>query len=222
MRLYKKSFYFYPRCRLVLREAEQPLLPKDKGTGSMIFAFVCCEHGLFQQIPMNILAEINLRCLGKNYGDKEAAIEVYGGRQKTPLTAEKSPFLVVFEYGETERDTGTMPTWCSSSKMLLMSCRCSTPHLTLSFYLITMLVTLNNELVNFQGKGLVHVGLFQRCIPKFELEREEGEGKLQCKRLPLSFRADHHSSKNTKVRMSFILVKLNRLNKAIPNMALLP
>ena len=100
MRLYKKSFYFYPRCRLVLREAEQPLLPKDKGTGSMIFAFVCCEHGLFQQIPMNILAEINLRCLGKKYGDKEAAIEVYGGRQKTPLTAEKSPFLVVFEYGE--------------------------------------------------------------------------------------------------------------------------
>ena len=128
-------------------KGERPLLPKDEGTGSMISAFFCCEHGLLQQIPINILAEINLSRLGKNYADEEAAIEVYGGRQKKPLTAEKSPFLVVFEYGETERDTGTMPTWCSSSKMLLMSCRCSTPHSTLSFYLITVLVTPSNKLM---------------------------------------------------------------------------
>jgi len=66
----------------------------------MISAFVCREHGLLQQIPINILAEINLRRLGKNYTDEEAAIEVYGGRQKKPLTDEKSPFLVVLDYGE--------------------------------------------------------------------------------------------------------------------------
>jgi len=66
----------------------------------MISAFVCREHGLLQQIPINILAEINLRRLGKNYTDEEAAIEVYGGRQKKPLKAENSPFLVVFDYGE--------------------------------------------------------------------------------------------------------------------------
>ena len=51
-------------------KGERPLLPKDEGTGSMISAFVCREHGLLQQIPINILAEINLRCLGKNYGEE--------------------------------------------------------------------------------------------------------------------------------------------------------
>ena len=53
---------------------------------------------------MNMLAEINLLRLGKNYADMEAAIEVDGGWQKKPLTAEKSPFVVVvFLYGENRK-----------------------------------------------------------------------------------------------------------------------
>jgi hypothetical protein len=88
-------------------KGEWPLLPKDEGsTDSMISAFFCCEHGLLQQIPINILAEINLSRLGKNYADEEAAIEVYGGGiQNKPLTAERSPFLVVFDVEKTEKDT---------------------------------------------------------------------------------------------------------------------
>ena len=50
-------------------KGERPLLPKDEGTGSMITAFVCCKHGLLEQIPINIVAEINLRRLGKNFTD---------------------------------------------------------------------------------------------------------------------------------------------------------
>jgi hypothetical protein len=55
-------------------KGEWPLLPKDEGTGSMISAFVSLEHGLLLQIPMNVLAEISLCRLGKNYADEDAAI----------------------------------------------------------------------------------------------------------------------------------------------------
>ena len=70
--IYKQFLFLYKTW--VGPKGEQPLLPKDEGTGLMTSAFVCCagEHGLLQQIPMNFLAEINLCCLGKNYADKEA------------------------------------------------------------------------------------------------------------------------------------------------------
>ena len=76
--IYKQFLFFQD---WVGPNGERPLLPKNEGTGSIISAFVCHEHGLLQhQIPINILAKINLHCLlGKSYADKEAAIEVDGG-----------------------------------------------------------------------------------------------------------------------------------------------
>ena len=54
-----KQFLFYPSKNWVSPKGERPpLLPKDGSTSSMISAFICCEHGLLQQIvPMNILAK---------------------------------------------------------------------------------------------------------------------------------------------------------------------
>ena len=55
------------------------------------------------------------------------------------------------------------------------------------------------------GEGIEYMWacskVFQGCIKKFELEREEGEGKLQCKCAPLSFRENYNSLKNMKVCM---------------------
>ena len=86
-----------------------------------------------------------------------------------------------------------------------------------------------------RGRDRVNVGLFQMCIPKFELEREEGEGKLQCsvchciseqiitvqriRKFPQHARqylmAYYHAIDSGQA--SWLT---NRLNKAIPNMAL--
>jgi hypothetical protein len=47
-----------------------------------------------------ILDEVNEQRLGKVYADEEAAMEILGSSQKMPLTKNKSPFLLFFEYGE--------------------------------------------------------------------------------------------------------------------------
>ena len=79
---------------------ERPLLPKDEGTGTMISTFICREHGLIREISPEILAEVNLKRDGEKYADREAATEMQGNPDKKPLTLDKSPFLVFFEYGE--------------------------------------------------------------------------------------------------------------------------
>jgi hypothetical protein len=79
---------------------ERPLLPKDEGTGTMISIFICREHGMIREISPQILTEVNLQRAGKQYKDQEAAIKIYGSPCKKPLTLDKSPFLVSFEYGE--------------------------------------------------------------------------------------------------------------------------
>jgi hypothetical protein len=78
---------------------ERSLLPKDKGTGTMISTFVCCEHGLIREISPEILAEVNVKRDGEKYADKEAATEMPGTPDKKPPTLDKLPFLVFFEYG---------------------------------------------------------------------------------------------------------------------------
>lgn len=79
---------------------EQPLLPKDEGTGTMISTLVCQEHGMIRETSPQILSEVNLQQAGEQYEDQEAAIEIYGSPDKKPLTSDKSPFLVFVEYGE--------------------------------------------------------------------------------------------------------------------------
>ncbi|KAI2508522.1 hypothetical protein MHU86_5921 [Fragilaria crotonensis] len=79
---------------------ERPLLPKDEGSGTMISAFICREHGLIRSLPPEILVQVNAQRAGQTYADPEAAVEILGSAEKRPLTADKSPFLVLFEYGE--------------------------------------------------------------------------------------------------------------------------
>jgi hypothetical protein len=94
-----KQFLFLTKM-WVGPSGERPLLPKDEGTGTMISTFICREHGLIRDISPQILAEVNLQRAGEQYEDEEAAIEIYGSPDKKPLTFDKSPFLVFFEYGE--------------------------------------------------------------------------------------------------------------------------
>ena len=80
---------------------QRPLLPKDEGAGTMVWAFVSREYGIIQEISDMILDEVNEQRLGKKYADDEAAIEILGGPDKKPLTRAKSLFLHhFFEYGE--------------------------------------------------------------------------------------------------------------------------
>ncbi|KAI2509079.1 hypothetical protein MHU86_5327 [Fragilaria crotonensis] len=65
----------------------------------MISAFICREYGLIRVVPPETLAEVNRRRIGQTYADPEAATEILGSPDKR-LTSDKSPFLVLFEYGE--------------------------------------------------------------------------------------------------------------------------
>ena len=79
---------------------EQPLLPKDEGIGTMISAFICCEHGLTRKFSAQVLDEVNFQRQGKQYADQDSAIKILGSVNKRPLTGDMSPFLAFFEYGE--------------------------------------------------------------------------------------------------------------------------
>ncbi|KAI2506094.1 hypothetical protein MHU86_8325 [Fragilaria crotonensis] len=94
-----KQFLFVTKM-WVGPSGERPLLPKDEGTGTMISTFVCREHGLIREISAEILDEVNTQRAGQHYADPEAAIEILGNSHKRPLTPDKSPFLLFFEYGE--------------------------------------------------------------------------------------------------------------------------
>ncbi|KAI2512867.1 hypothetical protein MHU86_1413 [Fragilaria crotonensis] len=94
-----KQFLFLTKM-WVGPSGERPLLPKDEGSGTMISAFICREHGLIRSLPPEILVQVNAQRAGQTYADPEAAVEILGSAEKRPLTADKSPFLVLFEYGE--------------------------------------------------------------------------------------------------------------------------
>jgi hypothetical protein len=100
MRLFKQFFLFLMKI-WVSPNGEQPLLPKDEGTSTMISTFIFREHGLIQEISPEILVEVNLKCDGEKYADSEAATKMQGNPDRKPLTLDsKSPFLVFFEYEE--------------------------------------------------------------------------------------------------------------------------
>jgi hypothetical protein len=82
-----KQFLFLTKM-WVGPNGERPLLPKDEGSGTMISAFVCREHGLIRVIPSEILTEVNSRRLGKCYADPDAAIEILGSADKLGTTTD--------------------------------------------------------------------------------------------------------------------------------------
>ncbi len=94
-----KQFLFHSMM-WVGPSGERPLLHKDEEIGTMISAFICRELGLVRRISEQVLDEVNFQRQGKQYADREAAIEILGSTNKSPLTHDKSPFLVFIEYGE--------------------------------------------------------------------------------------------------------------------------
>ena len=85
---------------------QRALLPKDVGSGTMVSAFVSREHGIIREISDMVLDDEQR--LGKMYADEEAAIEILGSQRKMPLTKSKSPFLLLFEYGENTSESGIL------------------------------------------------------------------------------------------------------------------
>ncbi len=47
---------------------------------------------------------MNLKRNGEKYADKEAATEMHGDPDKKPLTLDRLPFLVFFEYEENQEE----------------------------------------------------------------------------------------------------------------------
>jgi hypothetical protein len=81
-----KKFLFSNKMMWNGPSGQRPLLSKDKGSGTMVPAFVTREHGIIQEISDLILDEVNEQRLGKVYADEEAAIEIQGSSRKLPLT----------------------------------------------------------------------------------------------------------------------------------------
>lgn len=76
---------------------EVPLMPKDKGQGLMISAFVSGEFGFNWQLSQEQLIQVN-HCRKNNFfSDTEAAITKHGKTEKYPLT--HSPFQQQLQYG---------------------------------------------------------------------------------------------------------------------------
>jgi hypothetical protein len=64
--IFKQFLFLYKMC--VGPNGERALLPKDEGTGLMILTFISREHGLIRQLSPEILAQVNLRRAGEQYG----------------------------------------------------------------------------------------------------------------------------------------------------------
>ncbi|KAI2514151.1 hypothetical protein MHU86_44 [Fragilaria crotonensis] len=96
-----KQFLFLTKM-WVGPSGEQPLLPKDEGTGTMISTLVCQEHGMIREISPQILSEVNLQRAGEQYEDQEAAIEIYGSPEKSLLHPKSRQFLFSSSTEKTE------------------------------------------------------------------------------------------------------------------------
>jgi hypothetical protein len=70
---------------------ERPLLPKTDGDGKMVSAFQSRQLGFGRPMTTVELDAVNLYRQGKEYWDKEAALEVHKQTAKRPL--KESPFL---------------------------------------------------------------------------------------------------------------------------------
>ena len=66
----------------------------------IVSSLIFREHGLIRELDINLLTQVNHSTLHSKYADEEAATGVYGSAIKKDL--KKSPFLVYFEYGESE------------------------------------------------------------------------------------------------------------------------
>ena len=79
---------------------EQPLVPKDDGTGIMVSGMQSREFGFgFREITTEELYYINKERAGKSYADEKAATKVLGSKLKEVLMKEDNPFIRYFQFG---------------------------------------------------------------------------------------------------------------------------
>ena len=89
--------YLFSNAQWCLPDGQRAIIPKDEGQGIMISAFVSREFGYGHDLTTSQLAEINNYRKNRNYIDEDAAVEIYGKKEKKPLT--ESPFIRKFQYG---------------------------------------------------------------------------------------------------------------------------
>ena len=76
------------------------LMPKTEGEGLMLSAYQSREFGFSYRLSQQQLDQVNLWRRGKEYHDKEGALEVLGTVHKQQKILTETPFLKLFEYGE--------------------------------------------------------------------------------------------------------------------------
>ena len=72
--------------------------PKEEGQGVMLSSFVSRDFGYGFDLTTTQLAQINNFQRGESYLDEEAAVNLYGKKEKQELTS--SPFVRWLEYGQ--------------------------------------------------------------------------------------------------------------------------
>ena len=83
--------YLFSNAQWCLPDGQRAIIPKDEGQGIMISAFVSREFGYGHDLNASQFAEINNYRKKRNYIDEDAAVEIYGKKEKQPLT--ESPFI---------------------------------------------------------------------------------------------------------------------------------
>jgi hypothetical protein len=83
---------------LDITDGQKPVIPKDKGLGVMISAFVLREFGFGMKLADADLQKVNKYRQGKHYSGRSAAMDKRGSSAKHTFV--NSPFVLVeFEHG---------------------------------------------------------------------------------------------------------------------------
>ena len=92
-----KQFLIVKKQWTFLPDGTAAANPKDEGMGIMLSSFVSRDFGYGYPLSAQQLATVNEYREGKQYKDKNAALEVMHTINKCPLTS--SPFIQKFDYG---------------------------------------------------------------------------------------------------------------------------
>ena len=85
----------------------------------MISAFQSRAFGFGMPAMEEQLRKVNEVRKGQHYQDKKAAMKYLGSSKKGALRV--SPFIIEFEYGAGNEDTGIMKGWCYNRRIVPMS-----------------------------------------------------------------------------------------------------
>jgi hypothetical protein len=86
------------------QQGEQPLVPKEDGTGAMISAMQSREFGFgFPELTNDQLLSINSIRMAKEYSDVNAAIKGFGYKSEAIIQDRGLPFCALFQFWNKQR-----------------------------------------------------------------------------------------------------------------------